>query len=368
MNKFLLTSLIACTLWGREPSSEFSPYFSWTGEAWSIADGGFETGGRSLGLAVVGFDWSPSILAGGSIHLDVQNIHGQDPTGYAGDANALSNIAFDEGARLFQAWYGKDTKWGRIKAGLIALDDDFMVSDYALLFINAAYGPMPIESFNVGAPIWPIGGLGIWSSFDLSETSGLQVGIYDGNAGDFESNDDGLNNRLGSHDGAMIMVEYSKITETFGGNTTWKIGGFHNTGKEFEDFDSGLMEEGLGAVYAVFEHTISEDFGIWTRLATTLNRDISVVTNNIDAGMVMKSPFSSRPDDLLGVAYFWTEFGDAYLRSTPGVSNDESALEITYQAPISENLTLQPDIQWIFDAHNSNDVVFVVGLRVGLEF
>ena len=52
----------------------------------------------------------------------------------------------------------------------------------------------------------------------------------------------------------------------------------------------------------------------------------------------------------------------------PGVSDAESAFEITYNAPISENLYLQPDIQWIFDAHESNEDVFVVGLRVGVEF
>ena len=117
----------------QEPISEFSPFFSWTGEAWSIADGGFETGGRSLGLAIVGFDWTPGILAGGTIHAEAHNIHGKDPTGFAGDANALSNIAFDEGTRLFQAWYGRDTSWGSLKAGLIALDDDFMCSSHYMI-------------------------------------------------------------------------------------------------------------------------------------------------------------------------------------------------------------------------------------------
>ena len=368
MKKLLLIPLLTIVVNGQDPEPEFSPYFSWTGEAWSIADGGFETGGRSLGLAIVGFDWTPSLLAGGTIHVEAQNMHGQDPSGYAGDANVISNIAFDEGTRLFQAWYGRDTSWGSLKAGILALDDDFMGSDYSSLFINAAFGPMPMESFNVGAPIWPIGGLGIWISFDLSETSGFQVGVYDGNAGDFASNDDGLDNDLGREDGAMIMAEYFKTTETFGGSTTWKIGGYHNTGEEFEDFDSGLTEQGLGAIYAVVDHAISEDLGVWTRLGTTLDDDISTVTTYLEGGVVMKSPISSRPDDLLGVGYFWTEFGDAYLRANPGVSDDESVIEITYNAPISENLYLQPDIQWIFDAHESNDDVFILRLRVGIEF
>jgi porin len=368
LKKILYSSLLASTLLGKEPTSEFSPYFSWTGEAWSIADGGFETGGRSLGLAIIGFDWSPEFLKGGTIHVEAQNMHGQNPSGYAGDANALSNIAFDEGTRLFQAWYGRETSWGSLKAGLLALDDDFMGSDYASLFINAAYGPMPIESFNVGAPIWPIGGLGVWTSFNLSETSGLQIGVYDGHAGDFATNEDGLNNSLRSEEGAMILVEYSTSTETFGGNTTWKIVGFHNTGEEFFDFDSGTIEQGLSAAYLVIDHSVSVNLGLWTRLGVSLDEEISTVSHTVEGGVVMKSPVSNRSEDLLGLGYFWTEFGDAYLRATPGVTNSESGLEITYHAPITENLYLQPDIQWIFDAHASRDDVFAVGLRVGMEF
>jgi len=366
LKRILFVFVFAASLCGQE--SEFTPYFSWIGEAWSIADGGHETGGRSLGLAIVGFDWTPELLAGGTIHVEAQNMHGQDPSGYAGDANALSNIAFDEGTRLFQAWYGRETSWGELKAGILALDDDFMGSDYSSLFINSAFGPMPMESFNVGAPIWPIGGLGLWTALDLSETSGFQLGVYDGNAGDFDSNDDGLNNGLNSEDGAMIIAEYAKDTETFGGKTTWKLGGFHNTGKEFEDFDTGAMESGLSAIYVVVDHAFSEQLGVWTRLGTSLDEGISTVTTNLEGGLVGQSPLHHRPEDVWGIGYFWTEFGDAYLRGTPGVSDAESALEITYHAPINENFYLQPDVQWIFDAHNSNEDAFVVGLRVGLEF
>ena len=360
--------LVASVLHGQEELNPFTPYFSYTGEAWNISDGGFETGGRAIGQIIGGFDWSPSLLGGGTIHAEVQNMHGNDPSGFAGDANALSNIAFDEGTRLFQAWYGRDTDWGSLKAGLIALDDDFMGSDYSSMFINAAFGPMPTQSFNTAAPIWPVGGLGFWGIFDLTEDSALQIGVYDGNAGDATTNDDGLENSLSDEDGAMLMVEYSRSTQTFGGTTTWKLGGYHNTGKEFENFSSGGLEEGLGALYLVVDHAVSDSLGLWTRLGTTFDDDTSTVTGYYEGGAVLASPFGRRQDDLLGIGYFYTEFGDAYLGANPGVTNSESAIEVTYQAPITENFYLQPDIQWIFDAHDSNTDVFVIGIRAGIEF
>ena len=368
INQLLASTLLTTSLLGQEAESELTPYFSYVGEAWNIADGGSQTGGRSLGLAIAGFDWTPSLLGGGTLHVEAQNMHGRNPSGFAGDANAVTNIAFDEGTRLFQAYYGRETSWGDLKAGLLALDDDFMGSDYSGLFINAAFGPMPVESFNVGAPIWPIGGLGVWTLFEISDESGLQIGVYDGDAGDFAGNDDGFNNRINGTDGAMIMAEYHTTTSAFGGQTTLKVGGFQNTGEAFTNFKTNATEKGLGALYAVIDHAVSEDLGLWARFGTSLDDDVSTVTNYVEGGFVTQSPLAGRPDDRLGVGYFWTEFGDAYLGANAGVSDSESALEVTYNAPLTDNVYIQPDVQWIFDAHDSNTDVFVLGIRAGIDF
>lgn len=345
----------------------FSPYFSYVGETWSIASGGAQTGERSLGLLAVGFDWQPSVIPG-TLHFEAQSMHGRNPSDYAGDANALTNVSFDEGTRLFQASYGNDFSRGSWKAGLLALDDDFMGSDYAGLFINAAFGPMPMESFNVSAPIWPIGGLGAHALVELTETSNLQLGLYDGNAGDFATNDDGLNNGLRDKEGAMLLLEYALSTATFGGETTWKLGGFHHTGEQFTNFKTDATESGLSALYLVVDHALSESCGLWVRFGASLDEEVSTVSNHLDLGVVCASPIASRPDDQLGLGYLRTAFGDDYHAKNADKTSTESALELTYLAPLSDNFYLQPDLQWIFDAHESRDDVFVLGLRAGLEF
>ena len=367
---FLLVAKgIPGTLLGEEmKGSSFQPYFSYKAEGWSIADGGTKTGARSLGLLAVGFDWSPEAMVGGRMHFEAHSMHGRSPSGYAGDFNTVSNSDFTPGTRLFQAWYGREAGWGEWKTGLLALDDDFMTSDYASLFINAGFGPMPTQSGNVASPIWPIGGLGAYALMNLSETSSLQLGVYDGDAGSFTSNDDGLNNSLDGDDGYMLMLEYAQSTENFGENTTWKLGGYHHTGKKFTHPPSGTTEKSLSSLYTVINHAASEKFGLWARLGASLDEEISTVSSHLDGGIVLSGPFPNRPDDQLGLGFLWTEFGGEYLAATPHVSNSESVLELTYHAPISENLHIQPDLQWIIDAHESQDDVFVLGLRFGIDY
>ena len=348
--------------------ASFQPYFSYLAEGWSVADGGIKTGERSLGLLIAGFDWSPKAMSGGKLHMEVQSMHGRSPSGYAGDFNTLSNIDFYQGSRLFQAWYGQEADWGAWKTGLLALDDDFMTSDYGSLFINAGFGPMPILSSNVAAPIWPIGGLGGHAILNLCEKSSLHLGVYDGDAGSFASNNDGLDNALVPAEGYMLMLEYAMSTETFGGQTTWKIGGYHHTGKLFPHQQTNVSEKGLGALYFVTDHAPSEKIGLWTRLGTSLDEEISTVCSHLDCGIVFSGPFAKRPEDRLCIGYLRTDFGDEYLAATPDVSHAESVVEVTYHALISENFHFQPDLQWIFDAHKSQDNVFVLGLRIGFDY
>ena len=348
--------------------SSFQPYFSYVAEGWSVADGGNKTGERSLGLLIAGFDWSPKAMSGGKLHMEVQSMHGRSPSRYAGDFNGLSNIDFEQGSRLFRAWYGREADWGAWKTGLLALDDDFMTSDYGSLFINAGFGPMPIQSGNLAAPIWPIGGLGGHAILNLSEKSSLQLGVYDGDAGSFASNEDGLDSSLDPDEGYMLMLEYAMSTETFGGQTTWKLGGYHHTGKLFPHQQANVLAKGLGSLYLVADHATSEKIGLWTRLGTSLDEEISTVSSHLDGGIVFSGPFPKRPEDQLGIGLLRTNFGDEYLTATPDVSHAESVLELTYHALISENFHFQPDLQWIFDAHESQDNVFVLGLRIRFDY
>ena len=76
------------------------------------------------------------------------------------------------------------------------------------------------------------------------------------------------------------------------------------------------------------------------------------------------APF--RPKDVLGLAATYTRFSDDFVDAnrvagTP-VTSREAIVELTYQAVITPFLTLQPDLQLVFDANQSRrDAVCVRG-------
>ena len=162
-----------------------------------------------------------------------------------GDFNALSNIAAFNTVRLFQAWLQKEWRDGAIamRIGQIGADDDFMVSENAGLFVNSAFGPLPTESANIGAPIFPLGAPGLWGSFRITENANFQFGIYSGDAGEEEVNDDGLKFGLGGGRGYVLFLEAGSEIEINGMPGVYKIGGFYHTG-DFENFGSGLIAPG----------------------------------------------------------------------------------------------------------------------------
>jgi hypothetical protein len=58
----------------------------------------------------------------------------------------------------------------------------------------------------------------------------------------------------------------------------------------------------------------------------------------------MGSPIVSRSDDILGIGYYYNEFGVAHLGAKPGVFDSKPGLVVVYIAPFFEHFTLQQDI------------------------
>jgi porin len=71
------------------------------------------------------------------------------------------------------------------------------------------------------------------------------------------------------------------------------------------------------------------------------------------------APFPERPDDVLGIAVTYLGISPAarsfsrdlvsFGRATSSFANNETVLEATYTAPVTNSLTLQPDIQFVFN-------------------
>ena len=364
-------------------ASGIRPYGVLTAELVANLEGGNETGSVGLGLFDFGVDLDLEEMGGWSgadMHFGAFAIFGDDPTeDLVGDFNVLSNIAAFNTVRLFQAWLQQEWRDGAIaiRFGQIALDDDFMVSEGASLFLNSAFGVLPTESGNTGAPIFPLGAPGIWGKVSTTDSGYFQFGVYSGDAGDEEINDDGLEFGLGGDRGYVIFLEGGAEVEIHGLPGVYKFGGFYHTA-DFEDLGTGLTVDGNSSLYFSADQTLftesdpDQGLGSFFRIGYSLGEERNTVRFHSDFGLTYSGIFPGRDSDILGIAFSVTRFGADFLASVANASGPsaktERILEVTYQIPITPCITLQPDLQVIFDPLEGESDAVVVGLRVEAAF
>ena len=366
----------------RERGVEVSALF--TGEMFSNLRGGFRKGIVGAGLFDVAIDFDLEALGGWegmSLHTQFLGIMGDDPTAeLVGDFNVVSNIVALNTFRLFQGWIQKEWDSGRhgIRAGVMTLDDDFMGSEEAGLFLNSAFGPLPTESGNTGAPIFPVGGLGFLAYSEPVESWRVQFGIYDGDAGDEEDNLHGFDLSVGSDDGVAMFFQVG-LQWPAGGRLpgTVNLGGYRHTGT-FENFEGGVAVDGMSSVYLVIDQALAVNregdirVGGFFRTGFTPQNDGSVVSFQVDGGLTVHDLLPGRWDDVWGFGVSRTQFSDPYLsfrqRAGETVGEAETVIEITVRFKVRDWLTVQPDLQWVLNPHESTRDALVFGLRFAREF
>jgi len=98
----------------------------------------------------------------------------------------------------------------------------------------------------------------------------------------------------------------------------------------------------------------------------------SVVTRYFDLGTTINHIIPNRPQDTLGLALSRTSFSENYLRERRNdgarANDNETVLELSYQAPINETISAQLSAQWIGTPHSAEKDAFIFGLRIVSEF
>ncbi|MEX2381148.1 MAG: carbohydrate porin [Opitutales bacterium] len=360
-------------------ASGIHPFAFYTTEVFGNVNGGAKRGAAWAGVLDFGVGIDLETFAGvkgGSLFLAGEWIEGENPTEkLVGDFNAVSNIAGFDTVRFLQGWYGQSfgEAW-TFRVGMLALDDDFMVSDAAGLFLNSAFGPLPTQSGNVGAPIWPLSAPGGFVQYEDPRGGFFQFGLYDGDAGEESVNDHGLRISLDQSEGAMAMAEGGLASSFFGQPGAYKLGAYYHSG-DFEDFASGGTENGTYSLYFVADQTLwqggeSQLVSFW-RAGWNPREDRTVVTFYTDFGLNWEG-IPGRPADTIGLAYSHAGFGDDYVAAQravgENVSSREGVLELTYRAAITPWWIVQPDVQWVFDPHESRNDALLLGVRTQIIF
>lgn len=370
------------------------------GELWHNASGGVQSGSRWNSLVDLGLDLDLAALggpAGGAVSVQlhwVENRHTEADFGeLTGATNPVSGINAADHWRLFNLFYRQTWSDDRfaVKLGQLALDDDFMGSDYAGLFAHSALGAMPSQVATAhsaatggGAyPIYAVAAPGMHFSAALNDKFSLQLGVYHGGPGPDERSNHGFDWDTDSGQGLVLFYEGAYSFSLAGKPSTLRAGGAVHTSR-FDDYAALASDEsaselrGLHSFYAVQDLVLlaadadHPTLAAFWRAGLSPQQDRSIVHRYADAGLNWFAPIPGRVDDIAGLALSHTEYGDSFRRLDSTLASAETALELTYRAQLTEHFALQAIAQRHFnplaDDSGRRRAATVLALRAELTF
>jgi porin len=359
------------------------PYLNYSGLMWSDVAGGLRTGTDFAGYLDFGLDIDLAKLGawrGLGFRADAHWYEGPAPTltRVGGlEAMALSGWEASNAFRVYDLYLHQSLQNDRFlfKIGQLAADTDFMVSRFAGLFLNAAFGDLPSQNLNIDAPVYPLAAPGAYAFGQLWPRLAARVAVYTGEAGDDVASNHGFGWRLGAKAGWTVFGELALSNDA--GNSAYTFGFICDTGGSLQ-FGIGTERDSHSEFYWMVDQTLAADeqgnpqVGAFARFTISPQSQRSVVGVYGDAGLNVFGPIAGRPDDTAGLAIsvlrFTGDFVDETRAQGMDLGSGEALLELTYQAVLAPWLKLQPDLQFVLSPPDGQHNAVVFGVQAQASF
>lgn len=343
------------------------------GEVFTNAHGGKSTNDatRHLGLLdlplTVNFEELGAPVSG-RFFLLAQHTYGQGLTEeFVGDAQVLSNIdPFANITQVSQYWWETSLLDGalRWRLGKQDVNTDFLLMPSASDFIHSAFGLSP----SAGLPSYPDPGMATVLLAELTESTTAKVGVWDALG-------DGGTWGVSGNDVVLSLAElecrYSLARGRLPG--TIALGAVH--------ISSGVaggerVPTGYGGYVQleqwVFVEPMRRDDDSGPRQGLTVFAQYALsqyrgtlpflaIPEDAVMGVTCIGLLPGRDEDVCGA-------GIAWARLDRGGTRHETAMEVFYKVQVTESMSLQPDLQYIFTPSGLYPDALVFGLRVQQEF
>ncbi len=332
---------------------------------------------------------------GGSLVVRALYAQGSGLTNVAvHDFNTLSNIDTYDSLRLYETWLQQEFGDGKfsVRLGQLLADAEFFGSDYGALFLNSAFGAIPLVSQNLNPPIFPTAAPGVRLRADPSETFYAEVAFFRGDVGASDTtNKHNTRFSFRGEDGALVFAEIgyrwhpptaTGASQAASGEAaalsgTYKLGGYYDS-KDFADAGGGAAHRGEYSIYFIADQELWHPGGNVERALSFFTRigfapqDRSTVAFYGDAGFDFRGWCAGRPGDTLGIGFSYAQLSSD-LRDDSGRrlrAHHEAICELTYRAVVSSHVSIQPDLQFIFTpgAVQPAATAVVSGMRLNIAF
>jgi len=338
---------------------------------------------------------------GGTFNVSALQVHGSNLSADNLDSlQTASGIEADRSTRLWELWYQQqlisEDKLD-VKIGQQSLDQEFIVNQNSLLFVNTMFGwPMlPSADLPGGGPAYPLSALGVRVRARPNNSFAVLAGVFNGspdppNLGGDPQLVDHSGTVFPLNGGLLAIGEVQYTSPALGGIVyadkpeplarTIKLGMWYDS-ENFPDqaidttgtplvspLSNGLprRHQGNYSAYATIDQLLAQDkkdpyktvSGFARVMGSPLGAE-NLIEFSADAGVAIHEPIRHRRDDTLGFGMGYTHVGtgasdsDRYTAQlvdplTP-VRSSETFLEATYQYTVYPWLQLQPDVQFIMN-------------------
>lgn len=354
--------------------SPFSFNAFYTGESVTNFTGGLKKGTAFLGMANLKLLFETEkagLWKNGSIFINAANTHGGQPSAdLTGDFQGLSNIEAGNLTYLHELWVGQKLGKSTLVLGLQDLNTEFIVSEYAGIFLNSSFGVHSTIADNVPTPVFPQTALGILYEYDFTTNFSLKTAVFDG-VPDISDNNFNFEWKLCREDGGLFFAEavYDSLI-IFGLSGTVKTGWYYH--KHYLLPEEESEEEPVNSKNYGF-YLVSDNI-LWKRgsekqIASFIQLSLSPYQVNenwyyMGAGLNFRGFLPGCKDNYFGFA-----IARAGLRNRE--PSHETVIEVTYKLLFYDRFFVQPDFQYIINPSGRNMNMknsFACLFRAGIEF
>jgi porin len=206
----------------------------------------------------------------------------------------------------------------------------------------------------------------------ISEKSTWKIAVFDGLPTELSKNPHNLRWNFNKDEGVFTVSEYQFI-----GLINQKLKGSYRAGiyyhsqlveTDSENNKSKLFNNNYG-LYLIADQLIYQKpggtggLGVFAQLAVS-PKAINTHYRYIGLGLSYQGIFNKRAEDKLGIAFTNAGFYDPSKK-------DETIIEASYKAQLTENLFIQPDLQYVINPQGTDqklDNAMVGFIRFGFNF
>jgi len=318
------------------------------------------------------FGWS-----GATLHGYILSNQGGAPNDFAGTLQGVDNIEVGrQGVRLYELWIDAPLgERGSLLAGLYDLNSEFYANDAAGLLVAPPFGiGSELAATGVNGPsIFPSTALSVRFNYDF-DSGYLRAAVLNARAG-VPGDPGGVD--LALEDGALLIAEAGRGDDS--GKIALGVWRYSRDQDDIRDLAPGgdPVKRVAQGGYLLVERVLGGDDDArqttgFVRLGLSDGRT-SPFRGGWQAGVLIERVFEGRPDSALSVGVQRGVLSSRMkdLMSVGGVdaAAAESGFEITYSDRLTDRISIQPDLQVVFDpgGDRAAETVVVAGVRLTIE-